>query len=65
LGNRNELSPEELKLFFEFKALFLSEMKYSHKADISDHYLLRFLRAKDFSLKEGKLYLQEHLSWRE
>ncbi|KAL4470950.1 hypothetical protein ABPG72_013537 [Tetrahymena utriculariae] len=65
LNIEDMLTPKEQNTFKQFKEYFIEFIDYPKKSEISDHYLLRFLKAKKFDLNISKKFLGTHLNWRQ
>ncbi|CAH1802360.1 unnamed protein product, partial [Owenia fusiformis] len=60
-GELGDLSPKQAATLQEFKEELCDVIKPHH----DDHYLLRWLRARDFDLKKSADMLRSNLKWRE
>ncbi|KAL4452938.1 hypothetical protein ABPG74_002503 [Tetrahymena malaccensis] len=65
LNVEDMLTPKEQNIFNQLKEYFIDFIDYPKKSEISDHYLLRFLKAKKFDLNITKKFLETHLNWRQ
>ncbi|ODM94172.1 SEC14-like protein 2 [Orchesella cincta] len=57
-----QLTPEQRMMLDKFKAMVSSKLEQDYMKD--DIYLLRWLRAKDYDVKEADKLLNENLRWR-
>ncbi|XP_061163292.1 SEC14-like protein 2 isoform X2 [Saccostrea echinata] len=59
-GRADDLSKEQEDCLEKFKERVKDVLKQSH----DDHYLLRWLRARNFDLKKSETMLRNHIAWR-